>query len=155
MTVPCLTTHRSPPILIHSPSRGPYPSVWAMLALYLHPDNARTPPQVLTSYQTLYPRSNVDLNSRWLLEFPGLGGVQALLTTDMDTMGCGDMTALISCEHADLAIACECRSVAAAYFYFFSRVVSLETAGTWLASACQCQVPAASASASIPVALMR
>jgi hypothetical protein len=26
----------------------------------------------------------------------------------MDTMGCGDMTALISCEHADLAIACEC-----------------------------------------------
>lgn len=89
---------------------GPYPSVWAMLALFQHPDNNRTPPKMLTSYQTLYPRSGVDLNSRWLLEFPGLDNVQALLTTDMDTTGCGDMTALISCQHADLAIACESSS---------------------------------------------
>lgn len=78
-----------------------------MMTLFNHPQNKKTPPEVVFSHQTLYKRSNVDLNSRWLLEFPGLNGVQALLTTDMATHGCGEMTALISCEHADLAIACE------------------------------------------------
>jgi hypothetical protein len=78
-----------------------------MLLLFLHPSNNRTPPNILLSHQTIYPRSQVDKNSRWLLEFPGLDGVQALLTTDMDTQGCGDMTVLISCEKADLALACE------------------------------------------------
>jgi hypothetical protein len=87
--------------------RGPYPSVWAMMTLFHHPDNKQTPPEIVLTHQTVYERSNVDLNSRWLLQFPGLGGVQALLTTDMDTNGCGEMTALISCEKADMAIACE------------------------------------------------
>lgn len=86
---------------------GPYPSVWAMMLLFNHPSNDKTPPNVLFTHQTLYKRSNVDLNSRWLLEFPGLDGAQALLTTDMATQGCGEMTALISCEEASLAIACK------------------------------------------------
>lgn len=78
-----------------------------MLLLFLHPSNNRTPPKMVFSHQSIYPRSGVDRNSRWLLEFPGLDGVQALLTTDMDTMGCGDMCVLVSGEKADLAIACE------------------------------------------------
>jgi hypothetical protein len=77
------------------------------MTLFKHPANNRTPPTMLFSHQTLYKRSNVDLNSRWLLEFPGLDGAQALLTTDMATQGCGEMTALISCEEASLAIACK------------------------------------------------
>ncbi|GFZ48048.1 hypothetical protein JCM24511_05796, partial [Saitozyma sp. JCM 24511] len=83
---------------------GPYPSVWAMLTLFQHPDNHRTPPNILFTHQTPYARSGVDLNSRWLLEFPGLGGVQALLTTDMGVTGGGERGAVIVCEEGDIAI---------------------------------------------------
>lgn len=86
---------------------GPYPSVWAMLTLFQHPDNHRTPPNILFTHQTPYARSGVDLNSRWLLEFPGLGGVQALLTTDMGVTGGGERGAVIVCEEGDIAIECE------------------------------------------------
>ncbi|GFZ46901.1 hypothetical protein JCM24511_04121 [Saitozyma sp. JCM 24511] len=82
---------------------GPYPSVWAMLVLHQHPLNKdRKPPKLHFSHQTLYPRSNVDLNSRWLLEWEGVS--QAMLMTDMNTHGPRESTVYISCEEGDLAL---------------------------------------------------
>lgn len=96
-------------MLIHR--RGPYPSVWAMLILHHHPDNKnRAPPKLLFSHQTLYKeRTNVDLNSRWLLEWDGVG--QALCTTDMAANGNQDATVTITCEEADVCLECEPRSI--------------------------------------------
>ncbi|EIW65929.1 hypothetical protein TREMEDRAFT_35632 [Tremella mesenterica DSM 1558] len=81
---------------------GPYPSVWAMLCMQHHPSNQNRPPKLLSSYQTVLKRTGVDLNSRWLLEWEGVG--QGLLLTEMGVKGFGPMTALIQCEEADLAI---------------------------------------------------
>lgn len=86
--------------------RGPYPSVWAMLALYQHPDNNKTAPKLVSSYQHIYPKTGVDQSSRWVLEWPGLDGVVANLMTDIHTAGYAPATALIQCEKADIAIEC-------------------------------------------------
>jgi hypothetical protein len=78
-----------------------------MLVLHQHPLNKdRKPPKLHFSHQTLYPRSNVDLNSRWLLEWEGVS--QAMLMTDMNTHGPRESTVYISCEEGDLALECEC-----------------------------------------------
>ena len=84
-------------------SRGPYPSVWAMLLLYQHPDNKKTAPKVVSSYQQIYAPTGVDQNSRWTLEWPGLGIISDL-KTDLATAGHSDSTCLISCEKADISI---------------------------------------------------
>lgn len=81
---------------------GPYPSVWAMLALHHHPDNKDKDPQVVNSYQQIYERSGVDLLSHWIVEWKGLAQCRCL--TDMTTSGLNDATAVISCEKADLVI---------------------------------------------------
>jgi hypothetical protein len=86
--------------------RGPYPSVWAMLLVHRHPDNKATAPKLLMSSQTIYPRSKVDTNSRWLLEWSKLN-VPASLLTDMDCAGFKDNTCLVQCEEGDLVIECE------------------------------------------------
>jgi len=83
--------------------RGPYPSVWAMLALYQHPDNKKTPPKLVSSYQQLYEPTKVDQSSRWTLEWPALGIISDL-KTDMNTAGHADSTCLIQCEKADISI---------------------------------------------------
>lgn len=83
--------------------RGPYPSVWAMLALYQHPDNKATPPKLVSSYQQLYEPTDVDQSSRWTLEWPGLD-IIADLKTDMNTAGHADSTCLIQCEKGDISI---------------------------------------------------
>jgi hypothetical protein len=77
-----------------------------MLALYHHPDNNKTPPKLVSSYQSLYAPTGVDQSSRWILEWPALG-VIADLKTDMDTAGCTDSTCLISCEKGDITIESE------------------------------------------------
>jgi hypothetical protein len=79
-----------------------------MLVMHQHPANkSHAPPKLLFSHQTIYPRSSVDLNSRWLLEWEGVG--QAMLMTDMSTWGAKEQTVLISCEEGDLALECKSR----------------------------------------------
>lgn len=83
---------------------GPYPSVWAMLCLHQHPLNTkRAPPAVVNTYQRIYPRTNVDARSRWLLDFEELGA-EAQLMTDMTCHGFKDATAVMQCEDGDLVI---------------------------------------------------
>ena len=77
-----------------------------MLVLHHHPDNKGSkPPKMLYSHQTVYPRSKVDSNSRWGLEWEGIG--QAQLVTDMQCIGLKEGTCFIQCEEGDLAIDCE------------------------------------------------
>ncbi|KAK8846530.1 hypothetical protein IAR55_005616 [Kwoniella newhampshirensis] len=81
---------------------GPYPSVWAMLLVHRNPYNKDTDPKVLTSYQTVYERTNVDLNSRWLVDWKGL--CQGQLLTDLGSAGLREATAVLQCEEGDLII---------------------------------------------------
>jgi hypothetical protein len=74
-----------------------------MLALYQHPDNKKTPPKLVSSYQQLYEPTKVDQSSRWTLEWPALGIISDL-KTDMNTAGHADSTCLIQCEKADISI---------------------------------------------------
>ena len=62
---------------------------------------------MLFSHQTVYPRSKVDSNSVWGLEWEGVG--QARLVTDMQCIGLKEGTCFIQCEEGDLAIDCESR----------------------------------------------
>ncbi|KIY35121.1 hypothetical protein I305_02026 [Cryptococcus gattii E566] len=71
-----------------------YPSVWAMLLIHRHPLNTDKDPKMLFSHQTIYPRSGVDINSRWLVEWKGL--CQGMLMTDLDNAGQKDSTAVLS-----------------------------------------------------------
>ncbi|BEI85701.1 hypothetical protein CcaverHIS002_0511020 [Cutaneotrichosporon cavernicola] len=82
---------------------GPYPSVWAMLLLYQHPDNRSTAPKFVNSYQRIYRRTNVDERSRWLLDFENLE-CEAQLMTDMTTHGLREATAVLQCQDGDLII---------------------------------------------------
>ncbi|OXB40179.1 hypothetical protein J007_00009, partial [Cryptococcus neoformans] len=81
-----------------------YPSVWAMLLVHRHPLNTDKDPKVLFTHQTIYPRSGVDINSRWLVEWKGL--CQGMLMTDLDNTGQKDSTAVLQCEEGDLVVAC-------------------------------------------------
>jgi hypothetical protein len=99
-----------------------------MLVLHHHPLNkSRKPPKLHFSHQTLYPRSNVDLNSRWLLEWEGVS--QAMLMTDMSTHGPKESTVYISCEEGDLALECECgvRRLIVCSIHTFYRSTSLRS----------------------------
>ncbi|AAW43964.1 conserved hypothetical protein [Cryptococcus deneoformans JEC21] len=80
-----------------------YPSVWAMLLVHRHPLNTDKDPKVLFAHQTIYPRTGVDINSRWLVEWKGL--CQGMLMTDLDNAGQKDSTAVLQCEEGDLVIA--------------------------------------------------
>ncbi|KIR50655.1 hypothetical protein I315_06899 [Cryptococcus gattii Ru294] len=81
-----------------------YPSVWAMLLVHRHPLNTDKDPKVLFAHQTIYPRSGVDINSRWLVEWKGL--CQGMLMTDLDNAGQKDSTAVLQCDEGDLVVAC-------------------------------------------------
>lgn len=81
---------------------GPYPSVWAMLALHQHPDNKDASPRVVSSYQRIYPRSGVDAMSHWIVDWKDFAQCRCL--TDMTTSGYTDATAVIACEEGDLVI---------------------------------------------------
>jgi hypothetical protein len=104
--------------------QGPYPSVWCMLALHHHPDNKDQDPQVVNSYQQVYARSGVDAMSHWIVEWKGLA--QARCLTDMTASGMGEATAVVTCEEADLVIACEWRKPWAAYVCICRRKVTAE-----------------------------
>lgn len=85
--------------------QGPYPSVWAMLAMHHHPDNKDKDPRVVSSYQKIYERSGVDAASTWIVSWKGLG--DAVCVTDMTTSGYDDACVVVSCEEADLVLSCE------------------------------------------------
>ena len=85
---------------------GPYPSTWAMLVFH-HSPARKSEPRVLFSHQTTYDRTGVDSNSRWLVEWEGLG--QAFLLTDMMTPASRDQTVTVHCEEADVIVECKCR----------------------------------------------
>lgn len=51
---------------------GPYPLVWAMMALFHHPDNHRTPPTGVTGSMLRHPRTSVDVASSLTLNFEPL-----------------------------------------------------------------------------------
>lgn len=86
---------------------GPYPSVWAMLLVHNSPYNADPSPKVINSHQTLYERTGVDLNSRWIVQWEGL--CQGSLTTDLGAPGLKEATAWVQCEEGDLVIECTSR----------------------------------------------
>ena len=73
--------------------------------MHHHPDNKGAAPKLLSSYQSIYPRTKVDLNSRWLLEWENVG--QAALMSDMGTKCMANMCCAIQCEEGDLIIHCE------------------------------------------------
>ncbi|KIY30716.1 hypothetical protein I305_06868 [Cryptococcus gattii E566] len=79
-----------------------YPSVWAMLLVHRHPLNTDKDPKVLFTHQTIYPRSGVDINSRWLVEWKGL--CQGMLMTDLGNAGQKDSTAVLQCDEGDLVV---------------------------------------------------
>lgn len=62
-------------------------------------------PKVVSSHQTVYKRTNVDLNSRWIVEWKNF--IQGTLMTDLDSAGLREATAVLQCEEGDLVIACE------------------------------------------------
>lgn len=77
-----------------------------MLVMHHHPDNkGRKAPKMLFAHQSVYPRSKVDANSFWGLEWEGVG--QAHLMTDMACVGLREGTCFIQCEEGDLVIECE------------------------------------------------
>jgi predicted dehydrogenase len=80
---------------------GPYPAVWAMMLLHHHPDSTRQP-KMLFHHQTVYERSGVDANSRWLIEWEGVG--QALCVTDMTAFGIHLGCVVVTCDKGDLVI---------------------------------------------------
>ncbi|WVR04223.1 hypothetical protein IAU60_001223 [Kwoniella sp. DSM 27419] len=79
---------------------GPYPAVWAMLMVHRNPHNKDKNPKVVSSFQTVYPRTGVDINSRWVVEWEGL--CQGALLTDLDSAGLREGTAALQCEEGDL-----------------------------------------------------
>ncbi|WWC58924.1 uncharacterized protein I303_101469 [Kwoniella dejecticola CBS 10117] len=81
---------------------GPYPSVWAMLLLHRNPHNTDKFPSVVSSHQSIYKRSGVDLDSRWIVEWDGL--CRGTLTTDLSAPGLKENTAVVQCEQGDLVI---------------------------------------------------
>lgn len=76
-----------------------------MLLAHRHPLNPDKNPRVVSSHQTLYKRTNVDLTSRWLVEWEGF--LQGALTTDLSSAGMREATAVLQCEEGDLVIACK------------------------------------------------
>lgn len=76
-----------------------------MLLVHRHPLNKDTDPKVVNSHQTVYKRTNVDLNSRWLVEWEDF--VQGSLMTDLGASGQREATAVLQCEEGDLVIACK------------------------------------------------
>ncbi|RSH80752.1 hypothetical protein EHS25_007088 [Saitozyma podzolica] len=81
---------------------GPYPSVWAMLLVHQNPHNTDRDPKVINTYQTVYQRTGVDLNSRWLVEWKGL--CQGQLLSDLSCPGHRDATAILQCAEGDLVV---------------------------------------------------
>ncbi|WVW79033.1 hypothetical protein I302_100996 [Kwoniella bestiolae CBS 10118] len=81
---------------------GPYPSVWAMLLVHRNPHNKDQNPKVVSSYQSIYKRSGVDLDSRWIVEWEGL--CRGQLVTDLTSPGLRENTAALQCEEGDLII---------------------------------------------------
>ncbi|TFK98706.1 hypothetical protein BDV98DRAFT_552575 [Pterulicium gracile] len=61
---------------------GPYPLVWAIVALFEHPSNADQSPTV-TSSMIKTPRTNVDSNTSFTLNFPKLAA-QAVLSCSIN-----------------------------------------------------------------------
>jgi predicted dehydrogenase len=82
---------------------GPYPAVWATMLLHHHPANAqKAGPTMPFSHQTIYERSGVDSNSRWLLDWEGLG--QAMCVTDMSAHGTYVGCVVVTCSEGDLIV---------------------------------------------------
>jgi len=77
-----------------------------MLLVHHHPLNKDRHPKVLSSYQTIYPRTGVDINSRWIVQWDEGIKVQGMLMTDMENSGQRGATAVLQCQEGDLAIEC-------------------------------------------------
>ncbi|KIJ56295.1 hypothetical protein M422DRAFT_23584 [Sphaerobolus stellatus SS14] len=52
---------------------GPYPLVWALMALYENPSNDRSAPILSSASMLKTPRTGVDAFTSWTLDFPKLG----------------------------------------------------------------------------------
>lgn len=79
-----------------------------MLLVHQNPHNTDRNPKVINTYQTVYERTGVDLNSRWLVEWKGL--CQGQLLSDLSCPGHRDATAILQCEQGDLVVECESRA---------------------------------------------
>ncbi|KAK4684931.1 hypothetical protein P7C73_g5232, partial [Tremellales sp. Uapishka_1] len=81
---------------------GPYPLFWTMLVVHRDPVSRNSPPKVVTSYQTVNPRTFVDNSSSWTLEWDS--GIRANLSTDFTVTGLADQSIAIQFEEGNIVI---------------------------------------------------
>ncbi|KAJ7576891.1 hypothetical protein C8J56DRAFT_971858 [Mycena floridula] len=82
---------------------GPYPLVWALMALYEHPDNHRSKPSSISGSMLMTPLTNVDCNTSFTLVFDKLAA-QAVLGCSINVSS-GDPGATIRFEKGAIKIA--------------------------------------------------
>ncbi|KAJ3531778.1 hypothetical protein NM688_g7524 [Phlebia brevispora] len=62
---------------------GPYPMIWAVLALYEHPANKKALPTTVTGSIVKTPLTGVDMNTSWTINFTETLKAQAILSASM------------------------------------------------------------------------
>jgi hypothetical protein len=76
-----------------------------MLALHRSPANKdRKTPKLVSSHQTVLERTGVDSNSRWRVDWEGVG--QADISCEMEVLGLRNGAVTIFCEEGDLVVDC-------------------------------------------------
>ncbi|KAI0048101.1 NAD(P)-binding protein [Auriscalpium vulgare] len=81
---------------------GPYPLVWAIIALYELPANNRGIPSVSSS-MVKTPLTGVDANTAFTLNFPAIGA-QALLSCNINIPGVGGPGAVLRFRNGNILI---------------------------------------------------
>ncbi|KAF7977097.1 hypothetical protein HWV62_4685 [Athelia sp. TMB] len=85
---------------------GPYPLVWAIMALYEHPANAGAPPAHITGAMTKTPLTGVDAQTTFTLSFAPPLAAQAVLSTSIALDALADAPAVtVRYEHGDVRVA--------------------------------------------------
>jgi len=82
---------------------GPYPLVWALSALYLHPSNKGAPPDLIVGSMLKNKRTGVDANTSFTLHFNQLEA-QAILTCSINLDAVESPGVLIRCEKGTIEI---------------------------------------------------
>jgi hypothetical protein len=78
--------------------RGPYPMMWAVLALYEHPANARAPPTSVAGAMLKAPRTGVDSSTAFTLTFAAALRAQAVLSCSLTLPDAGPAGATLRCR---------------------------------------------------------
>ncbi|KZP26596.1 NAD(P)-binding protein [Athelia psychrophila] len=90
---------------------GPYPLVWAIMALYEHPSNKATPPSHIVGSMVKTPLTGVDANTSFTLSFApdtksgSTLSAQAILSTSINLPALDGPVATIRYEHGFITVA--------------------------------------------------